>query len=336
MDQEEYTYIQEDDPTIKHFCGLNLWAMMPQTKVSTNDIETKLSEITFAVCDTSVRTLITKMLDIKHQIKAEKGVTCKPNCSMTLLFDKLSSYNNGMFCYKFIAACSTYNKGKMNHAEVFETLKYVYRMEQAAGTWANLMPSKLEITMLTTNLAKANVELHKMKLSGGGGGRGGGGSRGGGGGRGGSTGRGNGNHRAGKGSGSNNKEDREWMLTRTTDTIKHPTKGYNIKWSKLCGPGLFKGTSAGMYMHAKWLLSKKESLAKFNARKKSLKAKKSKAGDDNNSTNNAKLLNLSGSIINGLTTEIMIGDSDARKMAKRWFKNANKGTSNQADSLVRN
>jgi hypothetical protein len=28
MDQEEYTYIQEGDPTIEHFCGLNLWAMM--------------------------------------------------------------------------------------------------------------------------------------------------------------------------------------------------------------------------------------------------------------------------------------------------------------------
>ncbi len=28
IDQEECTYIQEGDPTIKHFCGLNLWAMM--------------------------------------------------------------------------------------------------------------------------------------------------------------------------------------------------------------------------------------------------------------------------------------------------------------------
>jgi hypothetical protein len=42
MDQEDYTYIQECDPTIKHFCSLNLWAMMceeiwPQTKVSTKD-----------------------------------------------------------------------------------------------------------------------------------------------------------------------------------------------------------------------------------------------------------------------------------------------------------
>jgi hypothetical protein len=45
--------------------------------------------------------------------------------------------------------------------------------------------------------------------------------------------------------------------------------------------------------HAKWLLSKKETLAKFNAKKKSLKAKKSKAGDDNNSTNkNVKRLKL--------------------------------------------
>jgi hypothetical protein len=84
------------------------------------------------------------------------------------------------------------------------------------------------------------------------------------------------------------------------------------------------------------LLSKKESLTKFNAKKKSLKAKKSKAGDDNNSTNNnAKRLKLSDSIINGLTTEIMIGDSKARKTAKLWFQNANKGTSNQPDPLVK-
>jgi hypothetical protein len=31
MDQEEYTYVQEGDPTIKHFCGLNLW---PETEKS--------------------------------------------------------------------------------------------------------------------------------------------------------------------------------------------------------------------------------------------------------------------------------------------------------------
>ncbi len=75
MDQEEYTYVQEGDPTIKHFCGLKLWPMMreeilPQTKVSTNDLETKLSKITFTMCDTSIPALITKMLDIKRQIEA--------------------------------------------------------------------------------------------------------------------------------------------------------------------------------------------------------------------------------------------------------------------------
>ncbi len=61
------------------------------------------------------------------------------------------------FCYEFIAARSAYNKGKMTRDEVFEALKLVYRMEQAAGIWANLMPSKFEIIMLTTNLAKANT-----------------------------------------------------------------------------------------------------------------------------------------------------------------------------------
>jgi hypothetical protein len=83
---------------------------------------------------------------------------------MTLLFNKLSGYNNEMFHFKFIAACSAYNKGKMTQDEVFEALKLVYRMEEAAGTWADLMSSKHEITMLTTSLAKAKVEFHKMKL----------------------------------------------------------------------------------------------------------------------------------------------------------------------------
>jgi hypothetical protein len=201
----------------------------PQTKVSTNNIETKLSIITFATCDTSVPTLITKMMEIKHQIEAEKGVTYKPNHFMTLLFDEVFGNNNKMFCYEFIAARSAYNKRKMTHDKVFEALKLVYTMEQAAGSWANLMPSKLEITMLTINLATANVELHKLKSLGGGSGRGRGGSRGSGGGRGGSTRRGNSNQAAKKSSDGTNNKDHEWMLTRTTDTIKHPTKGYDMK-----------------------------------------------------------------------------------------------------------
>jgi hypothetical protein len=95
----------------------------PQTKVSTNNLETKLSGITFAACNTSIPTLIAKMLGIKRQIKAEKEVTYKPDCFMMLLFNKLSGYNNKMFCDKFITACSAYNKGEMTHDEVFEALK---------------------------------------------------------------------------------------------------------------------------------------------------------------------------------------------------------------------
>jgi hypothetical protein len=139
MEQEEYNYVQEGDPTIKHFGSLNLWAMMheeiwPQTKVSTKDLETKLSEITFAACNPNVPALIKKMLGIKRQIEAEKGVTYEPDHFMTLLFDKLSGYNNEMFCYKLIAACSASNKGKMTQDKVFEALKMVYKTEQATGT----------------------------------------------------------------------------------------------------------------------------------------------------------------------------------------------------------
>jgi hypothetical protein len=82
-----------------------------------------------------------------------------------------------------------------------------------------------------------------------------------------------------KGGGGGNNAEHEWMLARNTNTIKHPSQGYKLKWYKLCGPGHSKGTPAGMYMqaphdHVKWLLSKKESLANINAKKKSLKAKK--------------------------------------------------------------
>jgi hypothetical protein len=181
------------------------------------------------------------------------------------------------------------------------------------------------------------MSSYKMKSSGGGGGRGGGGSRGSG------TRRGKGNCGAEKGGGGGNDAAIlcTWMLARTTDTIKHPSQAYGMKWCKLCGPGRSKGTPAGMYMqaphnHVKWLFSKKETLAKFNAKKKSLKAKKSKAGDENDSTNNdVKHLKLSDPIINGLTTEIMIGDSKASKMAKRWFPNGKERTSNQADPSVK-
>jgi hypothetical protein len=117
MDQEEYTYIQEGDPTIKHFCSLNLWAMIrkeiwPQTKVSTNNFETKLSKITFVACGTSITTLIRKMLDIKHQIKAKKGVTYQLDHFMTLLYDKPPGYNNKMFRYEFIVACLPTTRGR--------------------------------------------------------------------------------------------------------------------------------------------------------------------------------------------------------------------------------
>ncbi len=100
-----------------------------------------------------------------------------------------------------------------------------------------------------------------MKVLGGGGSRGGGGGSGGG--RGGGTRRGNGTHGAEKGSGSGKDAAMSpaWMLARTTNTIKHPSQGYKMKWCKLCGPGHTKGTPTGMYMqaphnHAKWLLTK--------------------------------------------------------------------------------
>ncbi len=80
----------------------------------------------------------------------------------------------------------------------------------------------------------------------------------------------------------------------------------------------------------------KRDIGKIQCQKEIPHNQKSKAGDDNDSTNNnVKHLKLSDSIISGLTTEIMIGDSKAHKMAKRWFQNANKGISDQADHLVK-
>jgi hypothetical protein len=171
-----------------------------------------------------------------------------------------------MFRYEFISSRSNYNKGAMTMQEVFEALKTVYKSEQAAGTWSNLMPTKHEITMLTTTLNKTKSELNKLKSSSNGGGRGTGGDKGG---RG--VGRGNnGGSGRGSGGGRQSQEDRAWMLVKTTDTIKHPTEGYDMKWCKLCGPGCSKGTPQGMYIcaphdHKQWLLTKQEKQAQFDS-----------------------------------------------------------------------
>ncbi len=76
--------------------------------------------------------------------------------------------------------------------------------------------------------------------------------------------------------------------------------------------------------------------SKIQCQKEIRQGQKSKAGDDTNSTNNnAKHLKLRDSVINDLTTEIMLGDSKARIIAKHWLKTANEGTSNLADTLVK-
>jgi hypothetical protein len=242
MEQDKYTYVQAGDQSIEHYYGLILWAMIreeiwPMTKVSTNDLKTQPAELSFTNCNTSVPTLITKMLDIKCQIEAEKGNIYDTDHFMTLFFTKLSTYNNEMFCYQFISSCSNYNKGAMTMQEVFEALKMVYKSEQAAGTWSNLISTKHEITMLTTTLNKTKTELDKLKSSGHGGGRGTGVDKGG-------RGAGRGNHGGGgrgSGGGRQSQEDRAWMLVKTTNTIKHPTEGYDMKWCKCADPVATKG-----------------------------------------------------------------------------------------------
>ncbi len=201
MEQDEYTYVQAGDHSIEHYCGLILWAMIreeiwPMTKVGTNDLETQLAELSFTKCNTSVPILITKMMDIKHQIEAEKGNIYDTDHFMTLFFNKLSNYNSEMFHYEFISSRSNFNKRVMTMQEVFEALKTVYKLEQATGTWSNLMLTKYEITMLTTTLNKTKSEPNKLKSSGHGGGRGTGGDKGG-------RGAGRGNHGgSGRGSGA--------------------------------------------------------------------------------------------------------------------------------------
>ncbi len=102
--------------------------------------------------------------------------------------------------------------------EFFEALKTVYQLEQAAGTWANLMLTKQEITMLITNLKSSKTELAKLKNASGsddcGGGRGSDGGS---------------SNSSGAGLGGRGGDDSAatcvLMLTKTSDIIKHPTEG---------------------------------------------------------------------------------------------------------------
>ena len=135
--------------------------------------------------------------------------------------------------------------------------------------------------MLTNTLNKTKSELKKLKSSGSGGGRGTSGDKGG---R--EAGRSNsGGGGRGSGGGCQSQEDCAWMLVKITNTVKHPTKGYDMKWCKLCGPGCSKGTPHGMYInvphdHKQRLLMKQEKQAQFEAKIKNPKPNKTKAEDE--------------------------------------------------------
>ncbi len=79
--------------------------------------------------------------------------------------------------------------------------------------------------------------------------------------------------------------------------------------------------------HKQWLLAKQEKQEQFEGKKKSSKPSKTKADDGIKSPakndSKKKRLKLSDAVVNGLTTKIMLGDSNARVLAKKWFARAN-------------
>ena len=80
--------------------------------------------------------------------------------------------------------------------------------------------------------------------------------------------------------------------------------------------------------HKQWLLNKQEKDAKFEGKRKSSKPSKTKTDDGikpptKENDNKKKRLKLSDAVVNGLTTKIMIGNSDACVLAKKWFAPAN-------------
>ena len=239
---------------------------------------------------------------------------------MTMFFDKLSGYNNKMFCYEFISSRTNYNKGEITMQEVFEALKTVNRTDQAAGIWSKLMPNKHKTTMLTTTHNKTKKEHNKLKSSGGGGGRGNGGDKGG---RGGSSNGGGGGR--GSGGGQEPLESFAWMLAKITDTIKHPTQVMAWSGASCVDPVAPRGLTKAcismlpMTMH-NGFSPKNEKHVQFEAKKKAPKPSKTKADDQikstNKSNNEKKSLKLSNAVVTGLTTEIMLGNSDARVLNK--------------------
>jgi hypothetical protein len=86
--------------------------------------------------------------------------------------------------------------------------------------------------------------------------------------------------------------------------------------------------------HVQWLLTKKEKQAQFEAKKKDPKPIKTKADNETKSTNKSnkdkKHLKLSDAVASGLTTKVMIGNSNARALAKRWFAQVNANNTNES------
>ena len=83
MAQEEYTYVQDGNPSIQHFCGLILWAMIREEmmKVSTKDLKTQLDEVTLLCATPASLSLSPKCCTLIAKLKQKRVISTIPTTS---------------------------------------------------------------------------------------------------------------------------------------------------------------------------------------------------------------------------------------------------------------
>ena len=301
----ECTYQHEENPVVKHKCGVILFhlfkeALHPMTKISVDHLENKLAKETLAQHKGDLVAYLTATEDFRLRIEAERGVKYDEDRYMTRIFSDLNKYKQEDFQSDLRAEKRSWLSDGKKMGAVLESLRNTYKNLREDGTWTRLTAKDQAFVALTTKIKKLEKRLADDGTSAGGDKpnpktpSGGGGAPG-------------------------------WMITKVGHHTKHPETGETMVW---CDKHKSKnGVVNGMYMkaphdHDEWLAKRVQRSKEYrerasNKRKAGRDAggddkKGSKSKDKNKDHGGTSKMALSKSFMAGLATTFSCNDAEAK------------------------
>ena len=326
-DKEKFEYTEEVSGR-KIVCGLILLkllllVMKPQLVIDHREKEVELEALTLAGCSNNVRDLLTSMQDKRDEINTlrKDGVTYDQQRFLTLIFDKLGATKCVDFAQEVKREKNAWIKdsSSVDEAKLVADFTNLYTNYKRTGDWEKVDQKEATIIALATQVDHLKKQVKASKPS---------------------------------AKGTNPKQNsavQSWRFEKKGTTITGPD-GKRYTWCPRHGhKDKSTGKQPGMYMpeghdHDEWA---KEKAAKDEAYKQRIKEKRA-AGkrksedktDDKPKKKGGKQkgdrLALAKSFVSSLTTQMQVGDDEAKAlvdnaMEKFYATRAQQNSSESSD-----